>query len=328
MKLTALIHGYPPDWAMGGETSTHRTLRVIPGSTVYAQSASEPYELDNVTVRPLQDPVEVMDVYDLLQGNLDVMFAHSALSEVAVRGARKLRKPSILSVHAPRRFAPDLVRAARGATVRLYNTDAAKKDWRDPSGWVLHPPAVQLDVVAGPRDAYTLASSLANKGVKQTLGLAALLPDKRFIIVRSPAEATHGYRGFEKKAAALPNVEVWDRLEPHEMGKLWSQTRIVLVPSNYETYGLVAVEAAWWGIPSVHVNTPHVLEGIGNAARLLTGTTTEDVGMAIMDIEADYQMWANRAEDRAIILADREKLELERFAEGVSQLTPDSVKRI
>jgi len=327
MRLTTVMHGYPPLWAMGGEVSTHRTIRTIPDSRAFIQTVEEPYELDGVEVRPLPD-ISILGIATAIAEDLDAVFTHSSLSEPAVRAARKLRKPSLLGIHAPRRFAPDLIRAARGATVRIYNTDAAKEDWRDPSGWVLHPPAVRLEVVDGPRDAYTLASSLVNKGSKQVLELAKILPDKRFIIVRSPAEATHGLRGFEKMAAALPNVEVWDRLEPHEMGKLWSQTRIVLVPSNYETYGLVAVEAAWWGIPSVHVNTPHVLEGIGNAARLLTGTTTEDVGMAIMDIEADYQMWANSAEDRAIILADREKLELERFAEGVSQLTPDSVKRI
>jgi hypothetical protein len=168
-----------------------------------------------------------------------------------------------------------------------------------------------------------------NKGVKSTLGLAKILPEKRFIIVRSPAEATHGMRGFEEKAAALPNVEVWDRLEPHEMGELWRQTRIVFVPSAYETYGLSAVEAAWWGIPSVHVNTPHVLEGIGRAAWLLnTGCSVLDLEAAVDEVETEFLYWSMKAQERAVVLADREALELEAFAENLSKIPPNSTKRL
>ena len=52
MTLTAFLHGYPPDWSMGGEISTHRTLNTVPGATVFAQTATEGYTFDNVTVLP------------------------------------------------------------------------------------------------------------------------------------------------------------------------------------------------------------------------------------------------------------------------------------
>ena len=50
MSLTAFLHGYPPFWSMGGELSTHRTLRVAPDAQVFTNTAEE-YELDGVRVR-------------------------------------------------------------------------------------------------------------------------------------------------------------------------------------------------------------------------------------------------------------------------------------
>jgi hypothetical protein len=253
-----------------------------------------------------------------------ILFAHSTLSLATVRAARRLKIPSILAVHAPPRFAADLRRAWPAAKVRLYNTEAARKDWRDPRGWLLHPPVgpPQNEMLEGTGDALTLTSSLLNKGASRVLELARLLPDRRFIIVRSPAHQTHGAPSFEEDAASLDNVEVWDRLHPRMMSVLWAQTRVLLVPSRYETYGLAALEAAWHGIPSVHVDTIHVREGIGTAARLLRSHSVEELRGAVEEVEQDYARWAAMAHSRVHELSERESRELGRFAAGVAGLSP------
>lgn len=323
MTLTAFMHGYPPEWSMGGEISTHRSLRVVPGTTVFAETAKKTYQLDEVTVRPSSGPssTQIMDDAELAGAN--ILFAHSTMSQNTVRAARRLKLPSILAVHAPPRFAIDLRRAWAPATVRIYNTEAARKEWHDPKGWILHPPVGIPDAeVDGPHDALTLTSSLLNKGVTQTLALAAKWPHRRFIIVRSPAHGTHGSPSFEEQASALPNVEVWDRLHPNEMTRLWAETQVLLVPSRYETYGLSALEAAWHGIPSVHVDTIHVREGVGAAARLLKSRTLEELELAVLEVEKDLTMWAARAHSRAHELYIREKGELALFADSVAGLVP------
>lgn len=320
MTLTAFLHGYPPGWSMGGEISTHRTLSVVPGSVVFTPRTTDGYVLDGVTVLPASMSIEE----DAKAIGASVLFAHSTLSEATVRAARRLKKPSILAVHAPPRFAADLRRAWPAAKVRLYNTEAARKDWRDPRGWLLHPPAGSspTKMLEGAGDALTLTSSLLNKGVTRVLDLARLLPDRRFIIMRSPAHGTHGSPDFEETAASLDNVEVWDRLHPQMMGLLWAETRVLLVPSRYETYGLVALEAAWHGIPSVHVDTIHVREGIGTAARLLKSQTVDELSAAVGEVEGDYSRWAALAHSRVHELSERESRELGAFAAGVAGLSP------
>lgn len=323
MTLAAFLHGYPPDWSMGGEISTHRSLAVVPGSTVFTESTVYSYDLDGVTVRPSSGPTYLKIMEDARFVEASVLFAHSTLSEATVRAARKLKKPSILAVHAPPRFAADLRRAWPAAKIRLYNTGAARKEWHDPRGWLLHPPIGPSlnEILDGTGDALTLTSSLLNKGVTRVLELAALRPDQRFIIVRSPAHGTHGSLDFEDSAASLDNVEVWDRLHPQEMSRLWAETRILLVPSRYETYGLVALEAAWHGIPSVHVDTIHVREGIGTAARLLKSHSVDELSAAVDEVGADWNRWAAMAHSRAHELREREIQELAAFAGGVARLT-------
>lgn len=320
MTLTAFLHGYPPLWSMGGEMSTHRTLRVVPGSLVFTKTPKV-YRFDKVAVRPSTGPSFQHILEDAESVGATVLFGHSTLSQNTIRAAKKMRIPSILSVHAPPRFAADLRRAWSSATVRLYNTEAARRDWRDPRGWILHPPiGKRVEMPTGPHDALTLTSSLLNKGASRVLELAARRPNQRFIIVESPAHHTHGSPQFWEDAEMLPNVEVWPRLHPDEMGKLWAETRVLLVPSNYETYGMSALEAAWHSIPSVHVNTPHVLEGIGTAARLLKSHSVDELDQAVTDIEKQYDVWAEAASKRVRSLAKRESEELARFAAGVAGL--------
>lgn len=322
MTLTAFLHGYPPFWSMGGELSTHRTLRVVPDATVFTTTAEE-YEFDGVRVLPSTGSSYQSIMTDAEAAGSTILYAHSAMSQETIRAARRLKLPSILAVHAPPQYAGDLRRAWHASTVRLYNTEVARKNWRDPKGWLLHPPVGEPSIMSnGPHDALTLTSSLLNKGAGRVLELAARRPDQRFIIVESPAHPTHGSPQFWEQTERLGNVEIWPRLHPDDMGKLWAETRILLVPSRYETYGMSALEAAWHGIPSVHVNTPHVLEGIGIAARLLNSLTVDELDAAVTEVEDDYSVRSHSAWNRVRDLAQRETDELARFAAGVAALTP------
>lgn len=324
MTLTAFLHGYPPGWSMGGEVSTHRTLRTVPGSVVFTYTPQS-YDLDGVQVRPIGGGTYQTMIDDAGSVGATILFAHSTLSQNTVRAARRMKIPTILAVHAPPRFAADLRRAWTGATVRLYNTEAARKEWRDVGGWVLHPPVGRPEKVGwtrlgGPNDALTLTSSLQNKGVKKVMDLARRWPDRRFIIVRSPAHQTHGAVDFEDEVALIPNIEVWDRLHPDEMSRLWAETKVLLVPSRYETYGLSALEAAWHDIPSVHVDTVHVREGIGTAAKLLQSHSVDELEAAVREVEEDYDRWADAARTRVEELEMREQEELAGFVRGVTGL--------
>jgi glycosyltransferase involved in cell wall biosynthesis len=146
-----------------------------------------------------------------------------------------------------------------------------------------------------------------------------MYPDKRFIIVRSPAEPTHGIPDLEERASKLPNVELHPRVNPEDVHKYFEQTRILLVPSRYETYGMSAIEAAGYGIPSIHVDTPHVREGIGTAAVLIAPLNVDQAAKGIDLIESDYETYSSNARARAEWLQDRQVKELERFSAFLSK---------
>jgi hypothetical protein len=81
-----------------------------------------------------------------------------------------------------------------------------------------------------------------------------------------------------------------------------------------------AIEAAGYGIPCVHVDTPHVREGIGDGAILVPGQDVEATAFAIDTIERNYDAYAYNARKRAEWIDARQIIELERFAEFIDNV--------
>lgn len=322
---------------MGGEVSLHRTLVALHGTRHALTRCDTPYTIDGVSVSQINTP-DVLDVNadpapiaeQLAELNADVVIGQNELSLPAVRAARQIGAVSVVNVHTPPRYGRAVRQAVIEADHAIYNTSNAARLWGEPNGMVLHPPVTPLPPkqrLSG--KAYTLLSNLSNKGVTVALELAARMPDQRFIIVRSPAEVTHGLENFDQLAAALPNVEVHPRVAPGEVAERYlTQTRILLAPSRYETYGMSAIEAAGYGIPSVHVDTPDVREGIGTAAELIRPLNTDDAHAAIKRIEADYTAHSERALARAEHIAVRQTTELTAIADDIESLrTPTNAER-
>jgi hypothetical protein len=89
----------------------------------------------------------------------------------------------------------------------------------------------------------------------------------------------------------------------------------------YETYGMSAIEAAGYGIPTVHVDTPHVREGIGDAAVLVSPLSVSETNNGINLIENNYELYSEKARQRAEWLHVRQAVELERFSKFIENVT-------
>lgn len=326
MTVVALTHGYIRTHAMGGEVSLHRALCALDGDKHVLTNTPEPYEVDGVNVSQINTP-DVLNVQadpDPIAAQLEqlgarVVIGQNELSLPAVRAARMIGAQSVVYVHTPPKYGRSTREAVRQADHVVFNTVTSAKEWRKPNSLVLHPPISPLPRKTSPKgDAYTLLSSLLNKGVTVALELAARFPDRRFIIVRSPAEATHGITDLEERAAALPNVELHPRVTPDRVAAEYlSQTRILMIPSRSETYGMSAIEAAGYSIPSVSIMNAHVAEGIGEAAY---GTGPLDVNgteTGIRTIEARYADYSHLARKRAEWIDARQRMELTTWADYV-----------
>jgi len=328
MTIVGLSHGYPPIWNMGGEVSLHRTLVAASGKKIVLTSTEKDYTFEGIDVKKIKIP-NVLDVNanpvpitrQLRELNARVVIGQNELSVPGVEAAKDAGAISIVNVHTPPKYGRAIRKAVVYADYAIYNTSTSAKLWGEPNALVVHPPINQLPAKTKPKgNAYTLLSSLVNKGVEVVLELARLYPDQRFIIVRSPAEPTHGLVDIEDRVAKLPNVELHPRVAPEEVYKYFEQTRILLVPSRYETYGMSAIEAAGYGIPCVHVDTPHVREGIGDAAILVAPLNVEETAKGIDTIESNYEFYSNNARLRAEWLQDRQAMELKAFADFIENV--------
>lgn len=326
MSTVALSHGYPPFWNMGGEVALHRAMTAIRGDRYVLTETENPYTFEGIHAKQI-NATNVLDKnsnpgpisFQLRELDAKVVIGQNELSLPAVRAAEMVNAVSIVNVHTPPQYGHGIKEAVLMSDYAVYNTRVAAREWGEPDALVLHPPISPLpDKLITGGDAYTVLSSLRNKGVEVVLEMAAAMPHQRFIIVRSPAEPTHGLPDIEARAAALPNVELHPRVPPEEVYKYFEQTRILLVPSRYETYGMSAIEAAGYGIPCVHVDTPHVHEGIGEGAILIKPLSTREALDAVKTIEKDYAYYSANARIRAEYLLARQELEMERFANFVA----------
>lgn len=327
MTVVALSHGYPPLWNMGGEVSLHRSLKAIDEEVIVLTNTDKPYTFEGIKVMQINTP-DVLNVMadpkpiaaQLKELGARIVIAQNELSLPAVKAAEMIGAISIVSLHTPPKYGKLLRQALVEADYGIYNTETSARQWGEPNALVIHPPISPLpDKLSTDGQAYTLLSSLVNKGVEVVLELAAMYPDRKFIIVRSPAEPTHGLADLEERAAKLSNVELHPRVAPEDVDKYFKQTRILLVPSRYETYGMSAIEAAGYGIPSIHVDTSHAREGIGEAGILIPPLGTAAAAKGINLIESNYEAYSKAARDRAEWLQERQEAELKAFAKFIAQ---------
>jgi glycosyltransferase involved in cell wall biosynthesis len=313
---------------MGGEVSLHRTLQAIDEEVIVLTNVDKPYTFEGIKVMQINTP-DVLDVMadpkpiakQLRELGARVVIAQNELSLPAVKAAAEVGAISIVSLHTPPKYGKLLRQAVVEADYAIYNTETSARQWGEPNALVVHPPINPLpNKTINDGDAFTLLSSLVNKGVEVVLELAKMYPDRRFIVVRSPAEPTHGLEDLEDRVASLPNVELHPRVAPEDVDKYFKQTRILLVPSRYETYGMSAIEAAGYGIPSVHVDTPHTREGIGEASILIPPLSVQKAAEAIDIIDNDYEEYSKAARKRAEWLQERQEQEMQAFAKFIANI--------
>ena len=106
-------------------------------------------------------------------------------------------------------------------------------------------------------DMITLVNANVNKGVHQFIELAKRMPDRKFLGVRP-------YYGELWLPPAPSNIE-WIPFD-NDVRNILKRTRILLFPSYYESFGRIAVEAMYNGIPVIY--SKPATENIG-----IVGTT-------------------------------------------------------
>lgn len=191
--------------------------------------------------------------------NSDVVLTHLDQTAKAMGLAQKYGKPLVHVLHNDRLIAiyPVFYGHLLVANSQWIRRSIPSRLRHLPS-LVVHPPTWLKDhhLVQG-RDRITLVNLFADKGPDILYGLAQAMPDRRFLAV------VGGYGRQYRPPRHMPNLEVWPN-QP-DMSPVWAATRILLMPSSYESWGKVAIEAMASGIPVIAAPTLGLKESMGSA---------------------------------------------------------------
>jgi glycosyltransferase involved in cell wall biosynthesis len=141
---------------------------------------------------------------------------------------------------------------------------------------------------------------------------------------RFPEEQFLGVKGAygNQMVVDLPNVTIIDHSD--DMKAVYKQTKLLLCPSKYESYGRVAIEAAASGIPSV-VSTA---QGFAESAISPWNLSPRDYDQwenAIQTVLSQPSLFGSQARTRLDELWLQSQSEIEAFLHQMEQLA--SLKR-
>lgn len=313
VRVLAVVHGWLPYLAAGSERMLQHMLAALPRDefdveilsrgSADTRETSEPYEYEGMTVTTGFTP----------QSSPDVIVTHHGPSARVVSLLRQDYPgiPVIAVFHNERLDIPDILEL--NADLNVFNTKWVKKAI-GARGIVIHPP-LEYDRhhVDDRGDEVTLINLQENKGVRTLHSLCSLMPDVKFL----------GVVGSHGKQEPMPfhNLDIHPGTQ--DMRDVWSRTKVLLAPSAYESFGMVAAEACASGIPTIAHPTPGLVECLGFAGIFVDRDDHVTYERTLRLLLTDRQMYEERsamARERGLQIAAQTRTELSRFVREVRKL--------
>lgn len=306
MRVLAATPLYPPESLVGAWLATHRFLAHLAarGHEVHAMTMANPrpstYTLDGVHVGGDHD-------IDMAVAVADVVISHLGDNGKPAKLAAKWRKPLVRMVHGhDPHSATKLTHHGEPALV-VYNAHHLAATVGYP-GIVAHPPTTAVD--ATPGGAVTQINMSEPKGGRTFWKLAAEHPHREFLAVIGG----YGPQVLERHR----HVEV---VAPTpDVAEIYRRTRVLLIPSAFESWGMVGVEAMSCGIPIIAHRSPGLAESLGDVPIYVDRDDAAGWSAALDRLD-DPDEWTARADaGRARFAGLDLTAGLDRFADAVEGL--------
>lgn len=324
MKCFVLCHAYPGSGFMaGGETTLH-DLNVelvndgwqveVALSEKKTDGTEHDYVIDGVQVRAYRDQHQAIN----LARRADLLFGHLGQCHRLSLIGRQLKKPVVHLVHNDLDYTKGI---ARIATYMVYNTDWVLESFRKsatvrPPGVVVHPPVNPEKYKVRSKRKYITLVNLADgdkgpysKGPDVFYEMAKRFPNEQFLGVRG----SYGSQDIREmdNVTIVPNID--------DIREYYRETKLVISPSNYESYGRISIEAAASGIPSVTSLAPGFREH-GMAARMVDYRDYDGWETAIAEVLGNYKSECKTAREKSAALWQKTEGELQVFCGDMRSL--------
>ena len=195
----------------------------------------------------------------------DVVISHHQNSVPTVRIAKGIGAKSVFVQHND--FPDNSNVLLENPDLVVFNTHWIARDWsKHAHKWcVVHPPVWAKEHATTPGDMVTLVNLNRDKGAHIFYQLARRFPKYRFLGVTG----SHGDQIIPGSRHLPPNVEIIPQTTNMKKD-VWSRTKVLLMPSVYESYGMAGVEALASGIPVLAAPTDGLKASLGLAGTFIT----------------------------------------------------------
>jgi glycosyltransferase involved in cell wall biosynthesis len=230
-----------------------------------------------------------------------------AWNRIAVLCARNLLTHSV--VHAAAMAAENNVAIARIAIVPLATAS---------------PPAT---APAATRDRVLFIGALERRKGADVFAQASVIAAATRPALRWTMVGYHPRSALQLTPEQGAAVELVGQVEQEQLERYWAEALCVVVPSRYESFGLVVIEAMARGVPVIAARAGALPEVVGDAGILVDGERPEQIAAEVQRLVSDparYSMLAAAGQQR---FRDRYRVDvfgeqLERLFLGAERPTP------
>ena len=288
MKILSFVHAYPPIHNCGAEWMLHEINKFFlsQGHDVRVLiEGAEPYEFEGVSVLDGKEWADSFSWCDCVITHLD--------KTTKTLDYGKWR-PIIWLMHNTHNYG--MLRGLKNVHV-IYNSNAAKVVCEYPfnESFILRPPTdvsyYNVNTDAFKNEFITLINLNENKGANQFYEIAKRMPERKFLGVKGSYE--------EQILSDLPNVTIIENTP--DIREVYKKTRILLMPSKYESWGRTATEAMANGIPVIANKTFGLNENLGDAGLFCERENIEEWIDMIkkLDTKKEYDKQGKKVRARA-----------------------------
>jgi glycosyltransferase involved in cell wall biosynthesis len=239
---------------------------------------------------------EVKKIEEVVQ-KASFLVSHLKFSELTVKTAKEAQKPAVMLIHNSFQI-PYILSFLKMVPKEqlhfIYNSLWIKNFYRkwEIDGPILYPPVEMKDYNIKTNHKYvTLVNCMEDKGGEVLIKLAKAMPETQFLGVLG------GY-GIQIVEKGIPNLQYMKNTP--DASKFYSQTDIILMPSYYESWGRVAVEAMSIGIPVIAHPTPGLKESLGEAGLFANRDRIDQWVQCIRRLQTDPWFYGLKSEEGRI----------------------------